>query len=72
MYEPDMRSIKCPVLILAGEEDMSAPMEGCQYLHDKTASQIKELKVMKGVGHWHCVEAGDQVAHEIARFCSSF
>lgn len=71
MKEPSFQSIKAPVLILAGEEDMSAPLEGCQYLHDNIQSQKNELKVMKGVGHWHCIEAGDQVAGEIASLCSS-
>lgn len=71
MREPNLKSINTPVLILAGEEDMSAPLEGCQYLHDNLRSQRKELKIMEGVGHWHCIEAGDQVAGEIAAFCSS-
>lgn len=71
MREPDLKSIKTPSLILAGEEDMSAPLEGCRHLHENLGSQPNELKVMKGVGHWHCIEAGDQVAEEIARFCSS-
>ena len=69
--EPDLKSIKIPALILAGEEDKSAPMEGCEYIHEHLGSQRKELKVMNGVGHWHCVEAGDQVGREIAAFCSS-
>lgn len=71
MQEPDLKSINTSVLILAGDEDMSAPVVGCQYLHDNLAGQKNELKVMKGVGHWHCIEAGDQVASNIAAFCSS-
>lgn len=68
--EPDWKSIKVPVLILAGEEDGSAPLAGCEAIHQNLGSEQKELKVMKNVGHWHCVEAGDQVAREIDTFCS--
>ena len=66
--EPDFRSIKVPALILAGEEDKSAPLEGCQFIHDNLGSSQKELKVMDGVGHWHCVEAGEMVGREIKAF----
>lgn len=69
--EPDLPSIQIPALILAGDEDKSAPMEGCEYIHQHLGSARKELKVMKGVGHWHCIEAGDSVGKEIAAFCSS-
>lgn len=51
-----------------GEEDKSAPLEGVKYIHDQLASQQKELRVLKGVGHWHCIEAGDEVGKAIADF----
>lgn len=66
--EPDLASIKMPVLIIAGEEDKSAPLEGCQYLHDNLGSNSKQLKVFDGVGHWHCVEDPDRTAAEIDGF----
>src|ERR1700761_9754200 len=69
--QPDFASIKTPALILAGEEDKSAPLEGSQFIHDHLGSSQKELKIMKGVGHWHCVEAGEIVGKEISAFCSS-
>ena len=68
--EPDLASIKMPVLIIAGEEDMSAPLEGCEYLLNNIGSNFKELKLFEGVGHWHCIEAPDRVAAEIDAFCS--
>ena len=71
MKEPNFRSIMTPALILAGEEDQSAPLEGCKFIHEHLGSQAKELKVMRGVGHWHCIESGDQVGQEIAAFASS-
>lgn len=66
--EPDLKSFKLPALILAGAEDTSVPLEGCQAYHDNLGSSKKELKVMDGVGHWHCIEAGDRVGKEIAAF----
>ena len=70
MKEPSFGSIRTPALILAGEEDRSAPLEGCKYIHEHLGSQQKHLKVMPNVGHWHCIEAGDQVGREIAAFAA--
>lgn len=70
MKDPGFSSIKTPVVILAGDEDQSAPMAGCELIHQNLGSSQKELKVLKGVGHWHCIEAGDRVANEIKAFVS--
>jgi esterase/lipase len=70
MKDPGFGSIKAPVLILAGDEDKSAPLDGCQYIYDHLGSQHKELKVMQGVGHWHCVEAGEDVGKAISAFAA--
>jgi hypothetical protein len=29
----------------------------------------KRLEVLKGVGHWHCVEAGDEAGKLVKEFC---
>ena len=73
MQEPagGFEAIKCPALVIAGDEDKSAPLEGCKYIHEHLGSSQKELKVLEGVGHWHCIEAGDRVTEAIASFCSS-
>ncbi|KAK4542363.1 hypothetical protein LTR36_006819 [Oleoguttula mirabilis] len=73
MQEPKdgFGAVTCPALILAGEEDKSAPLEGCRFIHDHLGSSRKELEVLQGVGHWHCVEAGEKVAELIGAFCSS-
>jgi pimeloyl-ACP methyl ester carboxylesterase len=62
----DLSKVKAKVLILAGEEDKSAPMEGS--LKYKEEIENTELKVLKGVGHWHVVEAGEEVAECIREF----
>lgn len=68
---PAYEKVKAPILILAGREDKSAPLEGCQHIHDNLGSSNKKLEIMEGVGHWHCIEAGVEVGNLIARFCES-
>lgn len=69
--EPAWKSITAPVLILAGDQDKSAPLEGCQTIHDNLASEQKTLKVLKDVGHWHCLEDPLSVINEINAFAES-
>jgi pimeloyl-ACP methyl ester carboxylesterase len=65
---PRYGDIGVPVLILAGEEDKSAPLEGCKKMFDEIGSSEKKLEVLQGIGHWHCLEAFDQVASMIEAF----
>lgn len=65
---PDYASIKIPVLLLAGEEDKSAPLSGCEKILEGYNSQTKKLKVLSGVGHWHVLEAPEEVQNTIAGF----
>ncbi|KAJ5327072.1 Alpha/beta hydrolase fold-1 [Penicillium brevicompactum] len=67
---PNYAAIKAPFLLIAGEEDKSASMEGCEHIFANVSSQQKSLEVLKGVGHWHCIEAGDEVGALIADFAS--
>jgi pimeloyl-ACP methyl ester carboxylesterase len=69
--EPDFAAVQAPVCILAGDEDKSAPLEGCKYILEHVGSSKKELKVLDACGHWHCVEHPDRVAKEIESFCAS-
>jgi pimeloyl-ACP methyl ester carboxylesterase len=64
----DYAAIKAPFLLIAGEEDKSASMEGCRHIHEHVSSQRKSLEVLKGVGHWHCIEAADEVGVLISAF----
>ena len=65
---PDYESIKIPILIITSDEDKSAPLEGCQEIFRRIGVEGKRMTVLQGVGHWHCVEAPDQVATEIMNF----
>ncbi|KAJ5287745.1 Alpha/beta hydrolase fold-1 [Penicillium angulare] len=66
----DYAGVQAPFLLIAGEEDKSASMEGCQHIFQHVSSKSKELKVLKGVGHWHCIEAPDEVGTLIAEFAN--
>ncbi|KAJ0420046.1 alpha/beta-hydrolase [Aspergillus carlsbadensis] len=61
-------AITAPFLLIAGEEDKSASMEGCEFIFNGVASGNKKMEVLKEVGHWHCLEASDEVGKLIEEF----
>ncbi|KAH8602258.1 3-oxoadipate enol-lactone hydrolase, partial [Bisporella sp. PMI_857] len=65
---PDYAGVTCPVLILAGSDDKSAPLDGAQKILDDYGSTRKQLIKLDGVGHWHCVEAAGEVGEHIESF----
>lgn len=67
---PDYEAITVPLLLIAGSDDKTAPMEGCEEIVRRygTSKALKCLKVLDGVGHWHCIEAGAVVAKHIKDF----
>ncbi|GAQ07243.1 hypothetical protein ALT_4564 [Aspergillus lentulus] len=64
----DYSCITVPFLLIAGEEDKSASLEGCKYIFDRVSSETKKMEVLPKVGHWHCIEAPDLVGGMIAGF----
>ncbi|ROW03912.1 hypothetical protein VPNG_07228 [Cytospora leucostoma] len=67
---PRYEEISVPVLLLAGEEDKSAPLEGCKKIIEEIGSKRKHIEVLKGVGHWHVIEAPVLVGEQILKFLS--
>lgn len=65
---PNYGKITIPVLILAGDEDKSAPLEGCKKMFEEVGTSEKKLEIMQGVGHWHCLEAFEDVINLIQAF----
>ncbi|KAK6585226.1 hypothetical protein PZA11_001953 [Diplocarpon coronariae] len=67
---PKYESTDVPVLILAGEDDKTAPLDSSHAIASSygTGSGEKSVQVLKGVGHWHCVEAADEVATAVDEF----
>lgn len=55
---PAYENISVPVLVLAGREDKSAPLEGCEKMFEMagTEKDRKRLVVLEGVGHWCVLE----------------
>ena len=68
--KPDYAEIKCPVLILAGEEDKTASIEDARQIMVGLGSDpaAVRLDILPGVGHWHCIEAPDLVAQLLGGF----
>ncbi|KAJ5684420.1 Alpha/beta hydrolase fold-1 [Penicillium maclennaniae] len=67
----DYAAVQAPFLLIAGGEDKSAPLEGCRHIFDQVSSQKKTLEVLKNVGHWHCIEAADEVGELLAKFAGT-
>lgn len=65
---PDYAAVQAPFLLIAGAEDKSASMEGCKHIFERASSRKKSLEVLEGVGHWHCIEAPNEVGGLMSRF----
>lgn len=64
---PDYAAIKIPTLLIAGSEDKSAPLAGCEEIYKRTGGK-KKMEVMDGVGHWFCIEDPETTGGLIAKF----
>lgn len=65
---PEYAAVKAPLLVIAGDEDKSAPLDGCKHILALVSSLTKKLEILPGVGHWHCIEASDQIGQLIFNF----
>ncbi|ODQ78128.1 hypothetical protein BABINDRAFT_163142 [Babjeviella inositovora NRRL Y-12698] len=61
------KCIKHPVLILQGEQDLSAPWANCVEIIAQNVENVAVTK-MPRIGHWHCIEACDEVYTAISAF----
>ena len=60
------RALRCPVLCIAGSDDLATPPDRVQALADLIPGA--ELRVLPDVGHLPCIEAPDQLARHIGTF----
>ena len=62
----DLSKIMCPVLLLNGDQDKTAPPDGAQAM----VTQLKkgEAQVLPGCGHWATVERAKQVNYALTVF----
>ncbi|RMZ78378.1 hypothetical protein DV738_g3940, partial [Chaetothyriales sp. CBS 135597] len=65
---PDYAKVTAPILVIAGDEDKSAPLTGVQTIYQALGSSDKKLEVLNGVGHWIAVESPDEVGPLIKTF----
>lgn len=68
---PDYDKIKIPTLIIAGDEDKSAPLSGCEEIQRRIGSKSKHFKVVEKMGHWHCIEAPEVMVESIGEFVNA-
>lgn len=67
--EPDYSSLTCPVLLLTGSEDRTSSVA----LNEELSSLLSKarLHVLDGVGHWHTLEAPDEVTDHLEDFLAN-
>jgi 3-oxoadipate enol-lactonase len=64
----DLSAIRCPVLLLTGDEDRTAPVAVARAL--ASAIQGAELQILSGCGHWAPVERPKQVNYAMSLFAA--
>lgn len=71
--QPSYDNIKVPLVILVGSDDKTAPLTGAEAILNAygTSKDGKKIEILEGVGHWHCVEAPEDVARHLVRFIDS-
>ena len=68
--QPNYGAINVPLLILSGADDKTAPISGSEAIFNAYGSNkdMKRIEILVDVGHWHCVEAPEQVARLVLPF----
>ena len=54
---PNYENITVPLLIIAGEDDQTAPIRGSQGILEEYGmkKEDKKIEILDGVGHWYCI-----------------
>lgn len=67
---PTYSKAQCPLLIIAGAQDKTSPVADSEVILEEwgVESKSKSIAKLEGVGHWHCVEAADEVGARILDF----
>jgi len=64
----DLSAIQCPVLLLTGDEDRTAPVAVARAL--ASAIQNADLQILAGCGHWAPIERPKQVNYAMSLFAA--
>lgn len=62
----DLGAITCPVLLLNGDADKTAPLDGARAMASQLAQA--EAQVLIGCGHWPTIERAKQVTYALTVF----
>jgi pimeloyl-ACP methyl ester carboxylesterase len=67
---PNYDAVNCPVLVLAGDEDKSAPVDMCRKIFEElgTDGKSKVWTVLNDCGHWPALEKPNEVVQEMLKF----
>lgn len=65
---PNYAAATAPFLLIAGKEDKAAPLANCEKIFGQVGSEKKRMEVLEGVGHWHAIEAPEEVGRLIVEF----
>lgn len=66
---PNYSAIKVPVLLIIGDQDYTAPYDGCgSVIEAALSSSSVTTRKLPHVGHWYCVESPDTIAAEIVNW----
>ncbi|KAL7807085.1 Alpha/Beta hydrolase protein [Trichoderma gracile] len=65
---PDYASIKTPLLLVNGAEDVVCPLKNSQKIYDAWGSADKHLQILERTGHWYCIEAPEQIGDAVVEF----
>ncbi|KAF4982271.1 hypothetical protein FZEAL_2057 [Fusarium zealandicum] len=73
---PVYSDANCPLFVVAGEEDKTSPVPDSRTILDSWSSwgcdeKSKTIQVLPGVGHWHCIEAADEVGWAMRAFMAT-
>jgi 3-oxoadipate enol-lactonase len=68
-FREDIRAIRCPTLILVGEEDRGTDITMARAMHERIAGS--ELTVIPKAAHCSCVEAADEFNRALLAFLAT-
>ncbi|KAJ4328650.1 hypothetical protein N0V84_000840 [Fusarium piperis] len=69
---PSYSDAHSPLLIIAGEEDKTSPVADSETMLESWGCDKgdKNIRLLPGVGHWHCIEASEEVGSALEEFVS--
>ena len=73
MQPVDTARIRCPTLLVTGDEDVVAPPQSVRQMGDRIAGHGTRvtIEVLRGCGHWTPVEMPDECADLLRRFLAA-